>query len=181
MVAGSVRYCGNCAITRSIDRTTNGILCADGLCFSGASPPVGPYTRHGVKLDPLVWKETKSSGSSFSAVKARKSWRNSVPPPRDGGPAYLRGGQHAAHTLDRDPVQLVELLRRAAPVEDVRLVPQLPQPGVHLLLAVPLQAVRGERRDQVAPAVKVAGRVRPLPGLIGGVDGGARGHGELRR
>jgi hypothetical protein len=47
-------------------------------------------------------------------------------------------------------VEVVELLPRRPPVEDVRFVPQLPQPCADLVLAVGLEAVLGVRGPSAA-------------------------------
>ena len=61
----------------------------DGDCCSGAGPPSGPYTRHGTKRAPLVWKDTKSRGARGFAQWARKPRRNSLPlRPGPGRPSW---------------------------------------------------------------------------------------------
>src|SRR5690606_14514760 len=74
-------------------------------------------------------------------------------------------------------VELQELLARALPVADVRLVPGLPPPGLDLLLAVALRAVLRPLVDEIAPARVVLRRIGPtgvdllvararLPGML---------------
>ena len=91
---------------------------------------------------------------------SRKSRRN-VPPRSAGGvrPAHARRGQRAPHAVDRVVVELVVLLGRRLPVEDVRLVPDLPPPALDLGPAVALDRVLHPLLAQRAPLVVVLRRV----------------------
>src|SRR3712207_9281513 len=59
-------------------------------------------------------------------------------------------------------VEVAVLLHRAAPVGDVRLVPELPVPRRHLLGAVALNAMAGQPEHQLLPPAEVARRQTPL-------------------
>ena len=75
--------------------------------------------------------------------------------------AHARGGQGATHRVDGVIVQLVKLLRGAAPVADVRLVPHFPIPALDLGLAVFLDAMFGPLENQLGPLGVVLGRISP--------------------
>ena len=77
--------------------------------------------------------------------------RTRVAPPVTAGPPTWIVRQGAGQSLDGVVVERAELLRRAPPVGDVRLVPQLPVPAGHFLRAVALDAVRGELEHQLLP------------------------------
>ena len=118
---------------------------------------------------PLAWKETKSIGVPILPVAwlvpRRQCSRNSrvhlAAAAGRVGAADPGRRQRAAHAVDGVVVELVELLRRAAPVADVRLVPDLPVPRLHLGAAVLLDAVSRPLVDQLAPFRVVLRRIGP--------------------
>src|SRR6185369_2974853 len=67
------------------------------------------------------------------------------------GPADAGRRQRPANGGDGIIVQLMKFLGRAAPVTDVRLVPNLPVPRFDLLAAVTLDAMPHPLLDQLAP------------------------------
>ena len=82
---------------------------------------------------------------------------------RGGGAAHRGLGQRRLHGRRRHVVERVELLGRPAPVENIRLVPQLPQPAPDVRRAVPGHAVLDEGPDEPRPFPVVLGRKRPEP------------------
>ena len=100
--------------------------------------------------------------------------------PGDGGPAHLDLPQGPGEPGHGVVVEVAVLLHGAPPVGDVRLVPQLPVPAAHLFPAVALDAVPGQLEHQLLPAPDVPRGEAPLVGLVGGVEGGAAGEGQLR-
>src|SRR3989475_3520953 len=97
---------------------------------------------------------------------------------RGGGTADRGVGQRGLHGGRRNVVQRVELLGRAAPIIDVGLVLQLPEPAAHVLGAVARHAVLDQRAHEAAPLAVVPPRRRPQPGLVGTPLGRARLEGE---
>ena len=118
---------------------------------------------------PLAWKETKSSGVPIFAgrvIRAAQAVLEEVAHERaaaagDVRSADARRRQRAAHGVDRVVVQLVEFLRRAAPVADVRLVPHLPVP--RLDFARPYRSTQcfDPLVDELAPLRVVLRRIGP--------------------
>ena len=92
---------------------------------------------------------------------SKKSRVKRPPLPAVSGPADFRRRQRAAHGVDGVVVQLVKLLRRAAPVADVRLVPDLPIPRLDFLAAVSLDAMLHPLVDQLAPTSRSPSADRP--------------------
>ena len=75
--------------------------------------------------------------------------------------AHPRRRQRAAHARHSIIVQLAELLRRAAPIADVRLVPGFPIPGLDLGAAISLDAVFCPLVNQFLPLGVVLRWIRP--------------------
>ena len=109
------------------------------------------------------------------------------PRPRDLGPSHPRGGQGALHGVGRMVVELMVLFGSPPPVEDVRLVPDLPVPLLNLRPPVAGHAVRRPLEDQLAPLAIIAGRIGPAGGELAaprrpvmpvrlGLDGERLGH-----
>ncbi len=73
----------------------------------GAGPPSGPYTRHGVKRAPLVWKDTKSSGHRRPRAVSEEATQELVAlaarPEIAGGGGPAHGGVRAAQPSRRPP------------------------------------------------------------------------------
>src|SRR5262245_18873992 len=59
--------------------------------------------------------------------------------------------QCPANSIDSIIVKLVELRRRAAPITDVRFVPDLPKPGFYLSAIVSLNAMLRPLKHQLRP------------------------------
>src|SRR5689334_10801226 len=72
-----------------------------------------------------------------------------------------RRRQCAPDRIHRVVVELVILLGRALPISDIRLVPDLPQPRLHLCLSIALHAVSGPLKDEFGPLLVILGRVGP--------------------
>ncbi len=82
---------------------------------------------------------------------------------RPGGivPAHARCGKSAPHRVRGVVVEFLIFFRRAFPVADIGLVPDLPQPGLHFLPAIPLHTVPHPLVNQFAPLVVILGRIGP--------------------
>src|ERR1019366_3324627 len=74
--------------------------------------------------------------------------------------------QRALHGSGGVIVELVVFLRSASPIGDVRLVPQLPTPGEHFILAVTLHRVADPLVHEFTPIPVVLGRIRPAGSAI---------------
>jgi hypothetical protein len=98
--------------------------------------------------------------------------------PGGGGAADCRARQGRLHAGGRHVVERVKLLGAAAPVIDVGLVPQLPQPALYGLGPIARHAVLDQRAHQPAPLVVVLRGHRPQTGLVRAPLGGARLEGE---
>src|SRR2546428_2780207 len=75
--------------------------------------------------------------------------------------ADLRRGQGAPHGVDSVVVQLAKFFGRPAPVADVRLVPDLPIPGLNLSAAVFIDAVFCPLEDEFRPLLVILRRISP--------------------
>src|SRR5262245_38121997 len=76
-------------------------------------------------------------------------------------PADPRGRERAPHPVDGVVVEFAELLRRAAPVADVRLVPGFEVPLLDLRPPVLLDAVFRPLVGKLAPLRIILRRIRP--------------------
>ena len=127
----------------------------------GREAPALGVKRDEVERRPALRAVREKAAQELVAVAARAEIAGG------GGPAHRGVGQRRLHRRRRDVVQRVELLGGPAPVGDVGLVPQLPQPPAHGLRPVALHAVRDQRAHEAAPLVVVLGRHRPQAGLVG--------------
>ena len=129
--------------------------CARGRRRTSARPWRGTRrSRVGVPVSPVAWFVPRRQCS-------RKSRMNWPPLPAMSGPPTRAVGSARRTPSIGVVVQLVELLGRAAPVADVRLVPHLPVPLLHFGAAVPLDAVLRPLVDELAPLRVVLRRVGP--------------------
>src|SRR6185369_83846 len=86
--------------------------------------------------------------------------KSSATPGRISSPDPRRG-QRPSHPVDGEIMELLEFLRRAAPITDVRFVPHFPIPRFHLGLAVFIDRVFGPLKGQLAPLRVISLRVSP--------------------
>src|SRR5438105_12780977 len=70
-------------------------------------------------------------------------------------------GQCAAHGINGVVMQFKKFFRRAAPVTDVRLVPNLPIPRLHLCASIFFDAMFRPLADQLGPLLVIRWRIGP--------------------
>src|SRR5438477_12266006 len=70
-------------------------------------------------------------------------------------------GQGAAHGIDGVVMQFKKFFWRAAPVTDVRLIPDLPVPRLHFSAPIFLDAVFRPLVDQLGPLLVIRWRIGP--------------------
>src|SRR5215471_9274053 len=125
-----------------------------------------PRTALGVKADKVQRRSAAPSGvvaagravlekppQEFSSLGTGRT--------RCGGTADPRARQGSLQRIGGEVVELVIILRFPLPVTDVRLVPDLPVPGLSLAATVPLGQVPREVIYQARPLVVIPGRVGP--------------------
>ena len=135
---------------------------------SARGRPTNARRALGVEADEVERRarscRSRSSCRAGSARGSRAGYccvPRAAPGPVTCGPPMRAVGSARFSAVGGVVVELVELLRRAVPVADVRLVPDFPVPALDFALAVPLDRVAHPLVDELAPLVVVLRRIRP--------------------